>query len=106
TLATSVSIAGDRVQIAPSSDDLDPADGLTLAGTRAYAWVPPETPTLDVLPHDSNRTFPGATGTSFDGRQYFIPMTRIATRNPASRVPAVWVEPVGDAWSVRFTLQL
>lgn len=69
-------------------------------------WEAPAVPTLDLLPTDRHPAYPGAVGTPFEGGQYFYPLARVATRTPTSRVPAVWVEPQGDGWVLRATLQL
>ncbi|HEV7657747.1 MAG TPA: hypothetical protein VGP36_23855 [Mycobacteriales bacterium] len=70
------------------------------------AYEAPAVPTLDALPYERETTFPGAAGTPFEGREYFYPLARVATRTPTSRVPAVTVEPAGDGWLLRVTLQL
>lgn len=91
----------------PGPVQLRPPDAAPIPPpTVTLTWEPPVVPTLDALPRLRDTIAPGAAGTPFEGKSYFTPLARVATRTPTSRVPAVTVQPQGDGWVLQITLQL
>jgi hypothetical protein len=85
----------------PASAAAQPPDAVSGAPVavvqETFTWTPPETTTLDALPDRARHVYPGAAQTPFAGRRFFVPVARVATRTLTSRVPAVFLEPRGDA---------
>lgn len=104
-------VTGLAVGMTPASaqvlmQDVAP-NGLHSLAAESFTWVPPEQPTLDLVPHRRPASCtPAQRGRTSAGKQYFAPEIRVAMRMPTSHIPAVYLEKQGEQWVLRLILQL